>query len=197
MHSMTNSFAKADFGMLAARAVRQGLGIRSHHKLECFKYLGGPRIWVMEADNLVTTEGLNDLLTKYFKGSSYTAAWYVGLVDNAGWTAYAAGDTAAKINTTANPPTTNGWQEITAYSESVRQTLTLGTASAGSIDNSASKAVFTANATKTIRGAFIVSSSTKGGTSGVLYCEVDFSAAQPVISGNVLNETTTLTVASA
>ncbi len=194
MHELIRMLSKVKSGMAAEVCYKQGIKITSHHKLECRAWKRGPLLWTLEASNIVATQGLNDLLTKYFKGSSYTATWYVGLIDNAGWTAYAAGDTAAKITTSANPPTTNGWQELTAYSESVRQTLTLGTASGGSIDNSASQAVFTANASKTIRGAFIISDNTKGGTSGILYCEVDFSVAQPVISGNVLNETTTLTV---
>src|SRR4051812_14332533 len=64
--------------------------------------------WVEEVPNLVTTEGLNDLLTKYLKGSSYTAAWFVALVNNAGFSAFANGDTAAQIGGS------NGWAEATA-----------------------------------------------------------------------------------
>ena len=138
--------------------------------------------WEEHAWNLVTTEGLNDTLTKEFKASGYTATWFVGLVDNAGFTAFAAGDTAAKITLTANPPTTNGWQEFDDYSEANRQTLTLGTASAGSIDNSASVATFTIDATGTLKGAFVVSSNTIGGTSGVLHSEVAFSATRNVVA---------------
>ncbi len=141
----------------------------------------------------VTTEGKNDTLTKYFKGSSYTAAWFVGLVDLTGFTAFAATDTAAKITTTANPPTTNGWQESTIYSESVRQTLTLGSASAGSIDNSASKATFSINSGGTLHGGFLVSNSTKGGASGVLYGDGAFSADQTVSNGFTVTVTVTLT----
>lgn len=141
----------------------------------------------------VTTEGKNDTLSKYFKGSAYTATWFVGLVDNTGFTAFAATDTAAKITTTANPPTTNGWQESTAYSEANRQTLTLGTPSAGSVDNSASKATFSINATATLKGGFVVSNSTKGGTSGILYGEGAFSATRAVVSGDSVQVTVTLT----
>src|SRR6266576_2241715 len=32
--------------------------------------------WEVAIENLVTTEGKNDLLTNYLKGSSYTAAFY-------------------------------------------------------------------------------------------------------------------------
>lgn len=177
--------------MRAAQGVSAGIGFISTWKFECFEYAGGPRLWVVEERNLTTNEGLNDALSKYFKGSSYTASFFVGLVDNASFTAFAAGDTAAQINGS------NGWIELTAYSESVRQTLTLGSVASQSVDNTGSPAVFTANATKTIKGGFVVTNSTKGGTSGVLYCEAAFTGGnQPVVSGNVVNVTVTLTASS-
>lgn len=148
-------------------------------------------IWFEEVKNLVTTQGLNDVLSKYFKGSSYTAAWFMGLVNNASFSAFAAGDTAAQIGGS------NGWLEATAYSESVRQTVTLGSASAGSIDNSASKAVFSINGTVTVKGAFVVSTSTKAGTTGVLYGEATFASARSMFSGDSLTVGVTLTAATA
>lgn len=147
--------------------------------------------WVEEVPNLTVTQGLNDLLTKYFKGSTYTATWFVGLIDNSGFSSLAAGDTAAQIGGS------NAWSEATAYSESVRQTLTLGSASAGSIDNSASKAVFSINGTVTVKGAFVVSTSTKAGTTGVLYGEATFASARSMFSGDSLTVGVTLTAATA
>lgn len=144
--------------------------------------------WRVEIENLVTTEGKNDILTQYLKGSSYTAAFYVGLVDNAGFTAYAAGDTAAQIGGT------NGWAESAAYSNSTRVAWSGGTASGGSIDNSASTANFNINATKTIRGAFLVTNSTKSGTSGKIYGEADFASSRSVLSGDTLQVTVTCTM---
>jgi len=35
--------------------------------------------WEETKDNIIVNAGLDDLLDKYLKGSSYTAAWYVGL----------------------------------------------------------------------------------------------------------------------
>lgn len=114
--------------------------------------------------------------------------WFVGLVDNAGWTAYAAGDTMASHA---------GWAESGAYSDAIRPALVPGSVAAGSVDNSASKAVFNINATATIRGAFMCDLPTKSGTAGVLYGEADFASARSVINGDTLNVTVTLTAATA
>lgn len=139
--------------------------------------------WTVEFDNLVTTAGLNDSLDKHFKGSAYTAAWYVGLTT--GTPSFAAADTSASHA---------GWTESTAYSEGARQTLTLGTVAAGSVDNSASKAVFSINATATVGGAFVISNSTKGGSTGVLYGGGAFSGGnRSLLSGDSLSITITLT----
>lgn len=174
----------ADVGSAASAAYAGRSKIPTHlktiHYFECYDKDGNLK-WTDKTENLVVTAGLNDLLTKYFKGSTYTAAWYVGLK---GTGTVAAGDTMASHS---------GWTEITAYSESVRQTLTLGSASSGSIDNSASKAVFTINGSATVDGAFVGSDSTKSGTTGTLYGASSFSGgSRSVISGDVLNVTITL-----
>lgn len=147
------------------------------------EWLNSGPTWVLEFDNLVTTAGFNDSLDKHFKGSSYTAAWYVGLTT--GSPTFNAADTSASHS---------GWTESTAYSESVRQTLTLGTPSAGSVDNSASKAVFSINATATVGGAFVVTLNTKSGSTGVLYGGGAFSGGnRSLLSGDSLSITITLT----
>lgn len=175
---------------LAAANVLAVNGVNEHneaphflYEVECLAPDGSVR-WRETFRNLVTTAGKNDLLTQYFKGSAYTAAWFVGLVDNAGFTAIAAADTAASHA---------GWTESTAYSNATRPALTLGTAASASIDNSASKASYTINATATINGAFTITVSTKGGTTGTLYSAGSFGAPRSVISGDTLNVQVTLT----
>lgn len=145
-------------------------------------------LWVDNFHNLVTTAGLNDSLDKHFKASSYTAGWYVGITGSS--PTFAAGDTMSSHN---------GWTEVTAYSESVRQTLTLGSVSAGSVDNSASKAVLSINANSTaIGGGFVVTNSTKSGTTGTLYGGGAFTAGNKTLdNGDTLSVTVTLTAASA
>lgn len=154
---------------------------KSHYAMECYGPDGEFK-WRDEFDNLVTTVGLNDSLDKHFKGSAYTALWYVGLT--AGST-FVAGDTQASHA---------GWAESTVYSNSARPTLTLGSVAAGSVDNSASKAVFNINANGTVMGAFVTTGSAPGGTVGILYGEgVLAGGSRLVQSGDTLSVTITLT----
>lgn len=147
----------------------------------------GNELWRESVPNLVTTAGLNDSLTQHFKGSSYTAAWYVGITD--GSPTFAAGDTMSSHA---------GWTEVAAYDEANRQTLTLGSVSAGSVDNSASKAVFTISTNSTvIGGAFLVTNNTKGGTTGTLYGGAAFAANRTLNDDDTLTITVTLTAANA
>lgn len=146
----------------------------------------GEIVWTEDIHNLTTNEGLDEILDKFWKGSGYTAAFYVGLTDDS--PTIAAGDTMSSHA---------GWAEATGYSESVRQTLTLGTVSSQSVSNSASTADFSINATDTIGGAFITTNSTKGGTSGVLIGAAAFSVDRALADGDSLTVTVTLTASSA
>ncbi len=150
--------------------------------VRCYEYVGGPLLWEDSNHNLIPTEGLNGALTDIYKASAYTATWFVGLVDNAMFTMFAATDTAAQINGT------NQWKEATYYSETVRQTLTLGSVSAGAANNSASLATFTINGGGgTLNGAFIATSSTKTGTAGLIGGEATFNdGTHAVVAGNVI-----------
>jgi len=148
------------------------------------KGVNGQTKWREVADNLIVNVGLQDLLAKYLKGSSYTAAWYVGIKE---------AGTAVAADTMASH---SSWVENADYTESVRQTLTLGTATTAdpsSVDNSSNKATFSINDTATIAGAFMVTDDTKSGTSGTLYGVVDFGSTRSVISGDTLEITVTLT----
>jgi len=167
-----------------------GLQFENRWKVECFGPDGRLK-WVEEIDNLVVNEGLNSNLNVYLGATAKIATWYVGLIDNAGFTAIAAGDTAAQINGS------NGWSELGAYSEAVRQTFTPGVSTAQSLDNSASKAVFNMNATAVVNGAFLVSSDVKAGTTGTLYGAASFSSVKNVDNGDTLNVTVTATAQAA
>lgn len=171
--------AGAEAGLASGLAMR--LQFHNTYKFECFGADGDLK-WSEEVTNLVTDAGANDVLTQYFKGAAYTAAWYVGLASGATPT-FATADTSASHA---------GWTEFAAYSQATRPTWTGGTASARSISNTASQAVFSINgAGGTVGGAFLISNNVISGTTGVLYGEATLSSARTLASGDTLNITVT------
>ena len=160
------------------------IGLKNIWDVVCYDSEGQEK-WRESNRNLVTTEGLNHVLSIVLDGGTQITGWYVALK---GAGSAAAGDTMSSHS---------GWSEDVTYSDSYRQTLTLGTASSGSIDNTASKANFSINGSTTIAGAFLVSSDSKSSSSGKLYGVVDFASSRAVISGDTLIVTVTLTAASA
>lgn len=156
--------------------------VKSHWNIEA-RNAAGELKWVEDLDNLVMTAGLNDILQQYFKGSAYSATWFVALKN------------AGTISATDTSASHAGWTENVTYSEGVRQTLTLGTPGSGTVNNSASKAVFSINGAATIAGAFLISNSTKSGATGVLFSAVDFGSARTLASGDTVTITVTLTAA--
>jgi hypothetical protein len=151
-------------------------GPRFTYAIECIGPDGEVK-WSETISNLVTTAGKNDLIDKYFKGSAYTAAWYLGLK---GTGTAAVGDTLASHA---------GWAEVSPYSGN-RPAISFGTTSAGS--NTATAVAYTINASATVAGAFV--SSVNTGTSGILYSAGDFAASRTVASGDTLNVTLTVSI---
>lgn len=133
--------------------------------------------------NLVPTQGLNERQTEFWKGSAYTAAFYVGIIRTDNFGSVQLTDTAAKIVTGIPAGGDNQWREFVGYSESVRQTLVLGTSVSGSIDNSASPATFTVTADFTLQGGFISTSSVKAGITGKLISATSAGSTQPFLIG--------------
>ena len=149
--------------------------------------------WEESSHNLVVNVGLQDMNAKYFTGSSYTAAWYLGL-----YGAEASNNPAASDTMSSHA----GWTEVTAYSQSTRPACTFGTpttADPSVATNSASPAVYSINATTTVGGAFLTSNSTKGGTTGTLFSAADFSSPgdRSVVSGDTLTVTYTFSLDAA
>ena len=160
--------------------------------VQCFDSEGNLK-WEDKSPNLVVNVGLKDMNDKYFTGSSYTAAWYIGLYGAASSNNPAAGDTMASHA---------GWTEVTAYSQSTRPQCNFGaatTADPSVISNSSSVAVFSINGTTVVGGAFLTSDNTKGGTTGILFSASDFQAPgdRSVVSGDVLNVTYTFNLDAA
>ena len=149
--------------------------------------------WEENLKNLVVNVGLKDMNDKYFTGSAYTAAWYIGLYGAAASNNPAAGDTAASHA---------GWTEVVPYSNATRPAATFAaatTADPSVITNSASPASFSINATATVGGAFLISDNTKSGTTGILFSASDFAAPgdRSVADGDTLNVTYTFSLDAA
>jgi hypothetical protein len=159
--------------------------------VQCYDKDGNLK-WETSKHNLVVNQGLQDMNAKYFKGSSYTAAWYIGLYGAGASNTPAAGDTMASHA---------GWTEVTAYSQATRPAATFGTATTANPSvqtNSASPASFSINGTTTVGGAFLTSDNTKGGTTGILFSAADFASPgdRSVVSGDTLSVTYTFSLAA-
>jgi hypothetical protein len=173
--AVTGSVFKNDFHKEGAR----GGGV---FHFTCYDKDGNVK-WTDTAKNIVVNTGLQDMNTKYFKGVSYTAAWYIGLVNDSGFSAYAAGDTLASHA---------GWTETTDYSGGDRPQAVFGTATTADpsvIDNSGNQATFNMTGTVTVRGAFLTDIEDNTDNVGLLFSVADFESPgnRSVVNGDTLN----------
>ena len=172
-------------GMVANKQTADAVGAGGVYSVECVGADGQVK-WSDTFHNLVMNEGVQSMNTQYFKGATYTAALYLGLVTGPGsGTTFAAADTLAS----------HAWTENTDYTGS-RKAVTFGTATTANpsvISNSASPSSFVMNATATIAGAFLCTVSS--GTSGVLFSAGDFTGGDKFVdSGDTLNVTYTFSL---
>ena len=149
--------------------------------------------WQSKSHNLVVNVGLADMNTKYFLGSGYTAAWYVGIYGPASTNSPSSSDTMASHA---------GWTEVTDYTNATRPLAVFGaatTADPSVIANSASPAQFLINASANVGGAFLTTGDLPGGTSGILFSASDFQAPgdRVVQNGDMLNVTYTFSLDAA
>lgn len=109
--------------------------------------------------NLRTTAGANYLLDVGFKNGTKVTAWYLGLI------AAAASVEVDEADTMSSHP---GWTEFQSYTGAARRAWSAGTIAGGSLPASA-VTTFTFSASGAVRGVFLTSSNTLGGTTGTLY----------------------------
>ena len=168
---------------------QDGLSAKGQYKVVCHDKDGNLK-WEAITDNLVVNVGLQDMNAKYFTGSAYTAAFYLGLYGAASSNNPAASDTMSSHA---------GWTEVTAYSQSTRPACTFGTpttANPSVATNSASAATFSINGSTTVGGAFLTTNNTKGGTTGTLFSAADFQSPgdRSVVNGDTLTVTYTFSL---
>ena len=118
--------------------------------------------------NLVVDQGLIHVLNTVFAGAAQVTQWYIGLFS---------GNVTPQPNWTAANVVANA-TELTGYAPSTRPGFTVAPVSAPSLGNAGSEAnfAFDASGPYTARGAFLISVSNKGSTTGVLMAATRFAA---------------------
>lgn len=176
---------QSDFSGMGIFGETAAIGFDGVYKAQLIRK--GKVIDEFECENMVVDQGLNYVLNAAFGLAAPLAGWYVGLFEgNFTPTSGTIASTVAGLST-----------ECTAYTSATRPTWTTVAATTKSLTNGAARASFTFNATKTIYGAFLVSSSTKSGTSGTLFSAARFTTAKTVDTDDELLVTYVLTAADA
>ena len=177
-------------GLIANRTGAETVGAGGVYTATCVGPDGQIK-WTDTFHNLVVNEGLQSMNTTYFKGSGYTAAWYLGLVSGATSPTYAAGNTLASHS---------GWTELvpgTAYTGN-RASVTFGTASTADpsvISSTSTSFAMLVNST-VVAGALLCTVSS--GTSGTLFSVGSFTGGnKSVDNGDTLNVTYTFSLDAA
>lgn len=157
---MSNKFKfgqKASVAMDRKRGLASSFAIGGEFHVE--HYRKGQKIGDYTCTNGVTNEGLNHLLDGYFDLAGVVTAWYMGLVDNANFTALDATDTYDDIDQAGND-----WDEFKTYTDNANASSTVtrpvwnpDSASAQSISNS-SQIIFDITGSATVKGLFLVGS---------------------------------------
>lgn len=195
---------KGNVGMSADASVIRGDGMNvtaraAHFRYDCKHIRDGVVIDEFSAENIVTTAGATDLLNKYFKGSGYTAAWYLGLISSASYsTPPAITNTAANLSGTGN-----GWTECSATyapdydtpAGTSRASITFGSPSGTdpvSLATASAINIIFSNS-GTCKGAFIAAGTTRLSTTAPLYSAALFTGDKTVIDNDQLNVTVTCT----
>lgn len=161
--------------------VNSGVRAKGYYTVEHRR--NGVTLDIQKVENRVVDQGLTHLLDVAFNSGAQITAWYLGIYE--GNYTPQADDAAANIAARST--------ESTAYNEAARVTFQNAAPAGNAVTNSANRAVFTMNATKTIYGCFLASTSAKQSTLGTLMSVTLFTNARAVISGDELLVTYTLT----
>jgi hypothetical protein len=190
---MSNEIAKAsdavNSGLVAGTKNTEVAKATGRFLMECYDKDGILK-WSAESQNLVVNVGLQYMAGTALTSTTQITSWFIGLYGAGASNTPAAGDTMSSHA---------GWTEVTPYS-GTRPAATFAAATNANpsvVTNSASPASFAINATQTVGGAFLVSNSTAGGSTGTLFSAADFQSPgdRNVVSGDTLNVTYTFSLA--
>jgi hypothetical protein len=158
------------------------LNLRGKYRVDHFR--SGRLLDTYLINNDITNEGKNLLFDVMFNDETQIASssWYIGLISLTSYSALAATDVMSSHG---------GWTEFTSYSQANRVAWGPDAAASQSVTNG-TPATFDMSSSGTVKGVFITSNNTKGGTSGKLWSTALFSADVPVVNGDQLKVTYTL-----
>lgn len=114
--------------------------------------------------NRMPAEGINDVVTAYFKGGAGPANLYIGLWS--GTHTPNGSETAANLASLVT--------EVTNYTQATRMLLNLGAVVDGGVSNAADIARFDMMGAATVNGAFLSTTSAKGSSTGKILSVVRF-----------------------
>jgi hypothetical protein len=127
--------------------------------------------------NGLTKLAIEDMFATQFRNGTQKAEWYFGLIDSDDFSAV--DDEQDSMSSHA------GWIEVEDYDESARPAWGPDAPASQTIANSL-KATFTIDLAKDIRGFFLASDSTKGGTDGILWSTAVLDVLQSTQPGQLL-----------
>ena len=138
------------------------------------RWRGDTLIKRYRAKNGLTTAGLNDALETLVRQGTLRT-WRIGLIDDTDFDEVDVADTMASHA---------GWTELTSYDEASRP-LWGPAAVTGKLAVNSSSVAFTLSADASIKGLFLSSDGTKGGTTGILLCTGLFDDAAAMLDNEV------------
>jgi hypothetical protein len=154
------------------------LALKGEYQVEC-RNPDGSLVWTERIANGICTAGITDVLSSAFaQGTQRT--WYIGMINNTSFDEVLAADTMASHA---------GWTELESYS-GTRPTWNLTVS--GGVAVSSSSTSFTLTSDSVIKGIFLTSNSTIGGSTGSLWSTALFTSARTLLAGQVLNVIYTL-----
>lgn len=134
---------------------------RLHGRFRVRHFRHGELVQEFEVPNAIQIAGRVYLLETALDGRAQETDWYMGLFNDDG-----SGGQDDDLSTVT-------WTENTSYDESTRPAWDPEPIVGGDVETAMS-VEFTINATVELRGVFIVSDNTKGGTTGVLWAIASF-----------------------
>ena len=180
---MNNEFCTIDHADAvverSAPVIMNNLNAKGKYTVEHIR--DGEVIGEYEFPNGIVDQGLNSILGVYFHSDTQilTTSWFIGLIDNSGFTALANSDTLASHT---------GWNEFTTYT-GTRLAWAPGASATRSITN-ATTVNFPITGSGTLKGIFICSATS--GTTGTLWSTAAFGTTVTVASGDTLKVTYTV-----